>query len=225
MTAEVANEILNHPDLEKVLSLIPKNPDKKLSAKLSAEIAPSLSVDIALYRDNDSQATGFYDYESDTIYLNVASKVDLTTREGKETAMAFTLGHELLHRARVGDQKGYDSFVKFLLSEYGKAGMDVEEMIGEQIALSNAHDKTLPESKRVNMTREMAIEEIAAEACSRMLVDTNAAERLGTIKSANMLKEINTTGEGGGNVRFAVSKSFFSELQQWFDNTTHEQRK
>ena len=151
---------------------------EKRVADLAAEIAPSLSVDIALYRDNDSQATGFYDYESDTIYLNVASKVDLTTREGKETAMAFTLGHELLHRARVGTPKGYDSFVKFLLSEYGKAGMDVEEMIGEQIALSNAHDETLPEAKRVNMTREMAIEEIAAEACSRMLIDTDAGKKL-----------------------------------------------
>ena len=51
-------------------------------------------------------------------------------------------------------------------------------MIDEQLAASNAYDATLPESERINMTREQALEEVVCDAAQRMLMDTNAGRKL-----------------------------------------------
>lgn len=84
--------------------------------------------------------------------------------------MAFTLGHELAHRAKAGSPKQFKAFADFLMEQYGKQGASVNDMIIEQI--------TAAERGGRQMTTEEAFEEVVADACQRMLLDTDAGRRL-----------------------------------------------
>ena len=88
----------------------------------------------------------------------------------KANMMAFTLGHELAHRAKAGSPKQFKAFADFLVEQYGKQGASVNDMIIEQI--------TAAEREGRQMTTEEALEEVICDAAQRMLLDTNAGQKL-----------------------------------------------
>ena len=131
---------------------------------LAAELAPMLSVDIVLYNGTDRLTFGYYKASEDAIYLNVNS------RWNKNSMMLFTMSHELVHRAKLGSPKQYKAFADYLIAEYGKAGVSVEDLVNQQIAAAAAAG--------VSLTNDEAFEEVVCDAAQRMLSDTDAGKKL-----------------------------------------------
>ena len=146
------------------------NRSQRLSFKMAEMIAPGIQCKIEVY--NGGKEWGFYNPRTDTIRLNINAKWSRTTM------LAFTLGHEMAHRAKRGSPAQFDAFAAFLVREYGKQGSSVKDMIAQQLEIAAEYDKTVPKEQRLNMTEEMALEEVVADACQRMLLDTNAGQRL-----------------------------------------------
>ena len=136
---------------------------QKMSFQLADQIAQAAKVNIRVY-DGKNGEWGYYSHKHEMVYLNLNS-----TRSGK-SMMAFTLGHELVHRAKKGSPAKYQAFADFLMEQYGKRGADIEAMIGEQLRAAREHG--------LEMTRDQAFEEVVAEACQRMLLDTDAGKKL-----------------------------------------------
>lgn len=181
-----------HAVLEDGISPMQLNKAQKATYRLADEIAQGVQTNIRVYAGKD-KAQGFYNHETDEIWLNLNA-----ADTGREAIMAFTLTHEIVHRSKKGSPAKYQAFVDFLMKEYGKQGSDVEAMIAEQIAAAERFNKTVPDSRKVNMTREKALEEVVCDACQRMLLDTNAGQKL---------------AEFGARSR--ENKSFLEDLKRW----------
>ena len=159
---------------------------------IADNIAQGVQTNIRVYAGTN-KAQGFYNHATDEIWLNLNA-----AKSGREHIMAFTLAHELVHRAKKGSPAKYQAFTEFLMKEYGKQGSDVDAMIAEQIAAAERFNKTVPDAQKVNMTREKALEEVVCDACQRMLLDTNAGQKL---------------AEFGAQSK--QNKSFLEDLKRW----------
>lgn len=135
---------------------------QRAAYRLAEQIAPGVQGNIVVY--DGGKKWGYYDPKTDTIYLNINAKWDHTTM------LAFTLGHELAHRAKRGSPTQFKAFADFLVSEYGKQGSDLETMIAEQMATAK--------DDGIEMSEDEAFEEVVADACQKMLLDTDAGKRL-----------------------------------------------
>ena len=150
-----------------------ENESLKAAYKLADYVAQAAQVNVYVYASETGEH-GFYNHDTDEIWLNLKA-----ANRSKKSMMAFTLAHELVHRAKKGSLAKYEAFTEFLIKEYGKQGSNLEEMIAEQIEAAERFNKNLPEgSKKVEMTREKALEEVVCDACQRMLLDTNAGQKL-----------------------------------------------
>ena len=181
-----------HAVLEEGISPTELNGKQKAVYRYADDIAQGVQANIRVY-SGKNKAKGFYNHATDEIWLNLNA-----ADTGREAIMAFTLSHELVHRGKKGSPAKYQAFVDFLMKEYGKQGADVEAMIAEQIQAAEEFNKTVPESQRVNMTREKALEEVVCDACQRMLLDTNAGQKLAEFGAQS--KE---------------NKSFLEDLKRW----------
>ncbi len=146
------------------------SPSQKASFLMAQRIAPAVKADIEVY--NGGKEWGYYDSDTDKICLNINAKWN------NQTMLAFTLAHELVHRAKVGSPAQFQAFADFLVKKFGEQGSDIEAMVREQLDAANEYDKTVPEGQRIHMTEDMAFEEVVADACQRMLLDTDAGNRL-----------------------------------------------
>lgn len=153
------------------------NPSQEASLQLAEQIAPAVKTNIQVY--NGKGEWGFYNPRTDTICLNINAKWN------NRSMMAFTLGHELVHRNKKGSPMKYKAFADFLVQEYGKQGSDIRAMIDQQLKAADEFDKLVPENERLNMTEEEAFEEVVADACQRMLLDTDAGKRLAEFGAQN----------------------------------------
>ena len=148
------------------------NNKQKAVYRYADEIAQGIQATIRVYK-GETNEYGFYNHATEEIWLNLnAANTD------REHIMAFALAHELVHRAKKGSYNKYQAFAAFLTKEYGKQGADLDAMIAEQMDAAERFNKTVPEAQRVNMTREKALEEVICDACQRMLLDTNAGQKL-----------------------------------------------
>ena len=145
-------------------------PSQKEAFHLAEMIAPGIQANIEVY--NGSKEWGYYNPRTDVIRLNINANWN------KTSMLAFTLGHELAHRAKLGSPTQFKAFADFLVQKYGEQGSSVKAMIAEQLKAAEEHDKTVPENQRLHMTEEQAFEEVVADACQKMLLDTNAGQRL-----------------------------------------------
>ena len=177
--------------------------DKQMAVYQHADkIAQSVQTKIRVYEGTTIEQ-GFYNHATDEIWLNLNA-----ANSSREHIMAFTLAHELVHRAKKGSPAKYQAFVDFLMKEYGKQGSNVEVMIAEQIQAAERFNKTVPDSQKVKMTREKALEEVVADACQRMLLDTNAGEKL---------------AEFGAQSK--QNKSFLADLKKWISELMDKLRR
>ena len=168
---------------------------------IADNIAQGVQTNIRVYAGTN-KAQGFYNHATDEIWLNLNA-----AKSGREHIMAFTLAHELVHRAKKGSPAKYQAFTEFLMKEYGKQGSDVDAMIAEQITAAEAFNKTVPDAQKVNMTREKALEEVVCDACQRMLLDTNAGQKL---------------AEFGAQSK--QNKSFLDDLKKWISEILEKLR-
>ncbi len=183
-TAESKNSVVYHAILEKGISAMELNATQKASYQLADNIAQAASVNIIVYAGITGEH-GYYDYQTDTIHLNLNA-----VNMNRQSMMAFTLGHELVHRAKAGSPAKYQVFANFLMEQYGKQNSNVEEMIAQESEAANRFG--------IKMSREEAFEEVVCDACERMLLDTDAGQKLAEFGSQS-----------------AANKSFLEDLKRW----------
>ena len=170
--------------LEDGISALSLNESQKASYKLADQIAEAAKVNIRVYVGKTGEH-GYYNPKTDEIYLNLNA-----TNKSRKSMMAFTLGHELVHRAKKGSPAKYEAFANFLVEQYGKKGSSVETMIAEELAAAKEFD--------IEMTYEKAFEEVVCNACQRMLLDTDAGQKLAEFGAQNK-----------------QNKSFLDDVKRW----------
>ena len=170
--------------LEDGISALSLNESQKASYKLADQIAEAAKVNIRVYVGKTGEH-GYYNPKTDEIYLNLNA-----TNKSRKSMMAFTLGHELVHRAKNGSPAKYKAFTNFLVEQYGKQDSSVAAMIEEQIKIAKEHD--------IEISEEKAFEEVVCDACQRMLMDTDAGQKLAEFGAQNK-----------------QNKSFLEDLKRW----------
>lgn len=142
---------------------------QKASYKLADAVAKAVGTDIHVYAGMTEY--GKYDEETGEIWLNVNANIS------GQSMMAFTLGHELVHMAKQWSPKKFKAFADFLLAEYGKKGVAIDALIQEQI--DNA------QRNGIYLDPHAAYEEVIADACQRMLLDSDAVKKMAAFKEQN----------------------------------------
>ena len=146
-----------------------KNGKQKNVAYLVAKkVSAKMGNDIHLYKG--TKEFGFRAKDGD-IWLNVNATADA------QSMMLFTLSHELVHNARVYDPKGFKAFGDALVEQYGEHGKSVHDMVLAKQADYASQGKKLSYDK--------AYEEVVCDACERMLLDSNALEKLELMEKKN----------------------------------------
>ncbi len=84
--------------------------------------------------------------------------------------MLHTLAHELVHHIRDWSPGKYKILADFLMEQYGKKGVSVDELVHRQIEKAKANGRTL--------TYAQAHEEVVADSMETMLADGTLIEKL-----------------------------------------------
>lgn len=153
-----------HATLADDISPSSLTPAEKESYKFADYVAQAAQANIRVYK-SDTGERGYYNPKTDEICLNLNAR-----NLSKQTMMAFTLGHELVHRAKKGSPAKYKAFSEFLLNQYGKNSKTLDAMVGEQLAAAKEFG--------ISMTADGALTEVICDACQKMLLDTNAGQKL-----------------------------------------------
>ena len=153
-----------HASLEEGIEVTSLSETQKASYELEDRVAQAAKVDISVY-DGKTGEWGYYEPKTDTIHLNLNA-----TNMSRKSMMAFVLGHELAHRAKAGSPKKFRAFADFLVAEYGKRGVTLDELIEEQILAAKEHG--------IDMSRDEAFDEVVCDSCQMMLLDTDAGKKL-----------------------------------------------
>ena len=145
---------------------------QRASAALAEHVAKATGADIHVYHGMNEY--GKYDPETGEIWLNINGNFK------GSSMMAFTLAHELVHMAKQWSPAEFKAFADYLLEQYGKKGVSVEALIQEQMANAKLNGYTLDE--------HAAYEEVIADACQRMLLDSDALQKMAGYREQNPSK-------------------------------------
>lgn len=112
--------------------------------------------------------------------------IDINAGQHGEGLMLDTLGHEVTHYIRENNAKGFKAIGDFLIEQYGKNGVNVQERLDKQkqkiIDRYKRNNEALPSEAKLN---DMAYEELVADAMSEMFNDPKAVEKLSKLKQEN----------------------------------------
>ena len=139
------------------------------SLQLAKVVAEATGVNVHIY--HGTKEYGKYNTTTGEVWLNVNAMFT------GQSMMAFTLGHELVHMAKQWSPADFKEFADYLLEKYGEKGVSVEALIQAQIA--NAKDNGY------ELNEQEAYEEVIADACQRMLLDSNAVQKMAAYKAQN----------------------------------------
>ncbi len=137
---------------------------QKNGVALAKHLASALGINITFFDSTKDvqhrNDNGWYDPATDSIHL------DINAGDNHEGTIAYTLGHELTHFIKKWSPEKFKVFGDFLVEQYGKHGISTQEMLEAQMAKLNTTDEAV------------AYEEMVADACQTMLLDSNAVEKL-----------------------------------------------
>ena len=142
---------------------------QKGSYRMAKIVAEATGLNIRVY--HGVKEYGKYDTATGEILLNINAMFS------GQSMMAFTLGHELVHLAKQWSPHEFKEFADYLLEQYGKKGVSVESLILEQMANAKNNGYELNEDE--------AYEEVIADACQRMLLDSDAVQKMAAFKAQN----------------------------------------
>jgi hypothetical protein len=158
-------------------SLMAKNLTSRQKASLKGleTLSDALGVDFYIFEsavdENGKRkgANGWFDPKDGSIHI------DLFAGQSGEGTMLFTAAHELTHFIRKWSPAKFKIFADFLLEQYGKKGVSVEELVQRQIekAESNGRD----------IDYDTAYEEVIADSCEMMLADGDAIAKIAELKA------------------------------------------
>ncbi len=143
---------------------------QKASVQGLRALSQALNVNIYIYDSKhptnarEKNADGWYDPKDNSIHIDIHSGKDA------RGTMLYTVSHELVHMMKRWSPVKYQKLADFLIKEYGKKGVSVEALVAEQIAKAKKQGDTLTEAK--------ALDEVIADSCERMLLDSEAFVKL-----------------------------------------------
>ena len=145
---------------------------QKASYQMADIVAKAVSNTVHVY--HGMQEHGKYDPATGEIWLNINGNFR------GSSMMAFALSHELVHLSKQWSPAEFKAFADYLLEQYGKKGVSVESLIYAQMANAKENGYTLDEHE--------AYEEVIADACARMLLDSDALQKMAGYKEKNPSK-------------------------------------
>ena len=156
---------------------------RRVSLEVMEELAGRLGVNFYIYesfvkdgeyyyKDADGNVkrapNGKYDPNTGAIYIDLNAG-----RDGKGT-MLYTVAHELTHFIRDWSPAKFKVLADFLMEQYGKADVSVDDLVNEQIRKAERNGRTLE--------YDTAFEEVVADSMETMLTDGNLAKSLAALK-------------------------------------------
>ena len=144
-------------------------PQQKATYKLAGKVAQAVGTNIRLY--HGMKEFGMYSQKNGEIWLNINAMFN------GQSMMLFTLSHELVHMAKQWSPAEFNSFANELLEQFGEKGVSVEALIKEQMDKAKENGYELNEHE--------AYEEVIADACERMLLDSDAVQKMVAYKAKN----------------------------------------
>ncbi len=151
----------------------PKTAAQKHTARLAKHLAKALGIDIVFYDATldgakNTKDNGYYDPNDDSIHLDLQNaKVDAKT-------IVFTLSHELVHFIKKWSPAKFKIFADFLMEQYAAHGVSASELLQNKMAALGTTDA------------DLAYEEMIADACERMLLDSDAVVKLMDLRKADL---------------------------------------
>lgn len=114
-------------------------------------------------------ANGWYDVKTGDIYI------DINAGLRGDGVMLFTLSHELVHDIAVHAPAKFKILADFLMEQYGKKGVPVDELVQAQI------DKAKRNGRDIDY--DTAYEEVIADSCESLLSDGEVIQKLAELRA------------------------------------------
>ena len=150
------------------------NPEKPLteiqrtSVEALDRLASAVNVDIYLYDSTETSeygdSSGRYDVKADRVYI------DINAGSQYEGTILRTASHELTHFIKRWSPEEFGNLSRFVEQTLVNNGADISSLVSEKILEAAAHGST--------RSREVAYEEVIADACQIVLTDTGALTEL-----------------------------------------------
>lgn len=146
---------------------------KKIIA-LAKHLARAMNINIVFYDakttrlESGKNANGFFDEDTDTIYL------DLQNAKDDAKTIAFTLSHELVHFIKKWSPQKFNIFAEFLMEQYASHGVSSANLLKQKMVELKTTDA------------DLAYEEMIADACETMLLDSNAVVKLMELRKSDL---------------------------------------
>lgn len=105
-------------------------------------------------------------------FYNPDGSINLDVNSGNlgEGTILYTLSHELTHHIRKWSPAKFKVLADFVVEQYSDNGIKINDLVYEQMAKAKKNGKSI--------SYGTAYEEVIADACSTMLLDSNAIEKL-----------------------------------------------
>ena len=105
-------------------------------------------------------------------FYNPDGSINLDINSGNlgEGTILYTLSHELTHHIRKWSPAKFKVLADFVVEQYSDNGIKIKDLVYEQMAKAKKNGRSIRYGT--------AYEEVIADACSTMLLDSNAIEKL-----------------------------------------------
>ncbi len=136
-------------------------------------VASALGVQIHIFDSKSDRRyadkNGWFDPDDNSIHIDLYAG-----EQGKDTIL-FTASHELTHFVKKWSPAKFKVLSNFLMQEYGKQDVTVDELVQEQIRFAK--------SKGREISPDKAFEEVIANSMEQMLADGNVIEKMEKLKA------------------------------------------
>ena len=146
---------------------------QRRAVQLAKILSKAVGMDIVFYDATiegtyGSDANGYFDSKTNTIHL------DLQNSKNDAKTIVFTLSHELVHFIKKWSPAKFNIFANFLMEQYAEHGVSTEQLLSNKMAELGTTDA------------DLAYEELIADACERMLLDSNAVVKLAQLRQTDL---------------------------------------
>ena len=148
------------------------NERQKVSIEALEKIADALGIEFHLFESpvvngRRQGANGWIDSKG--------IHIDTFAGQNGEATMIFTAAHELAHFIKKWSPAKFDILADFLMEEYGKKGVSVDELVRAQ------QEKARRNGREISY--DVAFEEVVADSMETMLSDGKVMEKLAKLKA------------------------------------------
>ena len=139
-------------------NVLMSNKDYRNAYSIASVLSKMTGQSYAFFKSDrsDKVNNGFYDRNTNTTYIDLNAGY-----EGVKAAVGETFSHELVHWMRAQNEEAYDKVLMFVKNDLGKA---FDDFVAQRM-------------KQLDLDMNVATEEVVAEACQRMLADSEVFKK------------------------------------------------